>query len=207
MRILAFVDTHGSEKHLKHIIDASHNADILVCAGDFTIFENDVESILRKLNSIGKPVLIIHGNHETSATIVAFSANLPNIHFIHKTYFLTNDLIFFGYGGGGFGEIDSKFDIVTEQLMKDFKDLEKKNKKEYRFVLVTHAPPYGTTLDDLGYHVGSKSIMKFIENEQPLITICGHIHECSGKQDKIKNTLAINPGPGGKIIEIEKQTI
>lgn len=202
MRIFAFVDTHGNEKHLKHVLDASHNADIIVCAGDFTIFENDTESILRTLNSIGKPVILINGNHETATTLVAATANLPNIHFIHKTYYIKDDIIFFGYGGGGFGNIDSKFEIVSTQFINDLKELEKKNKKEYRMILVTHAPPHNTNLDDLGYHVGSKSIREFIEKEQPIINICGHIHECAGNQDKIKNTITINPGPEGKIIEL-----
>jgi Icc-related predicted phosphoesterase len=183
-------------------MEHSHDADVLVCAGDFTIFENDMESILRKLNSIGKPIILIHGNHETSAMILSAITGMPNIHFIHKSHHIIDDVIFFGYGGGGFGHVDPKFDIVSQQFMNELREIERKNNREYQLVLVTHAPPYGTTLDDLGYHVGSKSIRAFIEKEQPLIAISGHIHESAGQQDMIKKSLLINPGPQGKIIEL-----
>ena len=202
MKILAFVDTHGNEKYLQHIIELSHHADALICAGDFTIFENNMEHVLQKLNSIGKPIIIFHGNHETSSGVLSLSSNMHNIHFIHNAYYIVNDVIFFGYGGGGFGTIDPKFEIVSESFMKNLKELEKKNNMSYKIILVTHAPPYNTTLDDLGYPVGSKSIRKFIEESQPLVVVCGHIHECAEKQDYIKNTLIINPGPKGKIVEV-----
>lgn len=73
-----------------------------------------------------------------------------------------------------------------------------------------HEPPYGTTIDlapkldenlqpiyKLGeletQHVGSKSVLKFIEKYQPLLGLHGHIHESPG-YDRIKNTLVFNPG-------------
>jgi uncharacterized protein len=202
MRILTFVDTHGSEKHLNKIVEKAHNADIIVCAGDLTIFENELEQILRRLNSTGKPVLVIHGNHETGTSMITAAASLPNIHIIHKSYFLMNDIIFFGFGGGGFGHVDPRFEIWSDTVNKTIEDLEKRHSKELKFVLVTHAPPYGTNLDDLGSHVGSKSIMQFVQECQPEILICGHIHECAGNQQKIKNTIAINPGPDGVMLEL-----
>ena len=82
------------------------------------------------------------------------------------------------------------------------KDLEKlktlSNPKKTIYVI--HAPPYNTKLDIIttGTHVGSKSIRNFIEKEQPLLTLHGHIHESpqmSGSwKDNIGKTICINVG-------------
>jgi len=69
MKILAFVDVHEDIKALNKIIDKSHIADLLVCAGDLTDFEQNMDLMLSMLNRIGKPVLIIPGNHETSTNL------------------------------------------------------------------------------------------------------------------------------------------
>ena len=84
---------------------------------------------------------------------------------------------------------------IKEDLNK-LKKLSNQNKTIY----VIHAPPFNTKLDviTLGTHVGSKAIKQFIEKEQPLLTLHGHIHESpqmSGSwKDKIKNTICINVG-------------
>ena len=62
-------------------------------------------------------------------------------------------------------------------------------------LFVTHAPPYGTKTDLLpsGDHAGSTSIRKIIEEFQPTLNVCGHIHESRGV-DKIGKTKVVNPG-------------
>ena len=67
-------------------------------------------------------------------------------------------------------------------------------------IYVMHSPPYGTRLDSIhgGHHVGSKAIKTFVERNQPLLTLHGHIHESpevSGSFfDKIGETISVNPG-------------
>jgi len=79
----------------------------------------------------------------------------------------------------------------------------KKNDKYKKKVLVVHGPPYGTRLDKLGRnHAGNKSIRYFIERNNINYVICGHLHENFGKEDRIKKTNVINPGPFGKIIDL-----
>ncbi len=60
-------------------------------------------------------------------------------------------------------------------------------------VLLAHSPPYQTTLDRAGLdgkmiehvpldvHVGSIAIRRWIEGNQPLLTLHGHIHESTGR--------------------------
>ena len=62
-------------------------------------------------------------------------------------------------------------------------------------ILVTHAPPLNTKTDVLpsGLHVGSESIRRVIEEFQPTLNLCGHIHE-SVAIDEIGKTTVVNPG-------------
>jgi len=69
-----------------------------------------------------------------------------------------------------------------------------------RAIYIMHSPPFGTRLDLIegGKSAGSRSILAFIERNQPLLTLHGHIHESpalSGTYvDRIGDTLSINPG-------------
>lgn len=67
-------------------------------------------------------------------------------------------------------------------------------------VYIMHTPPFRTKLDLIqgGKSAGSRSVRGFIEGNQPLLTLHGHIHESpeiSGAYfDRIGETLCINPG-------------
>ncbi len=194
MKLLLFVDLHGSTRALKELKEKAKKVDALVCAGDISIFEERLDYLLSKLNRFNKPVLMIHGNHESENILKKACSKYKNIEFIHNKTYTLDDLIFLGYGGGGFEKEDPEFEVA----MKKFKDL--KNK---RFVLVTHAPPYRTKVDELlDGHAGNMSIRKFIEKTKPLVAICGHLHENDGKSDNIGKTKVINPGYKGKIITL-----
>ncbi len=193
MKILAFVDVHGNKTALNKIIEKSKNADLLVCAGDITNFGQGLNKTVNLLSKTNKPLLIIPGNHETASEIKSLKQEF--IINIHKTLYRIDDYIFFGYGSGGF----SLRDIALEKITKEIKQIVK-NKK---FILVTHAPPYGTTADTInGQHHGSVSITKMIYETSPIINICGHLHETANKKSILRKTLIINPGPYGTLINI-----
>ena len=69
-----------------------------------------------------------------------------------------------------------------------------------RTVYVCHTPPYGTDLDQMhgGASIGSPALRAFIEREQPLLTLHGHVHESprmSGSiTDRLGETVCVNPG-------------
>ncbi|MFC2134551.1 metallophosphoesterase [Bacteroidota bacterium] len=195
MKILAFTDTHGSPSDLETVKKKAKNADIIICAGDFTIFENEIEYVLQHMNSIQKKVLLIHGNHEDEITVKAMIPHFKNLEFIHKKIVEIGEYAFVGYGGGGFATRDAEFEIWTDKISKKLQGK--------KVILVVHGPPYGTKVDLLGMgYAGNKSFTKVIKKEQPKLVICGHLHETFGKKDKINNSIIINPGPEGEIINI-----
>jgi len=190
---------------MKKLKEKAKDADLLVCGGDFTIFENDMTKILEEFNNWNRPIILIHGNHEIASTVKAECERLKNLHFIHKTYFIIDDIVFYGYGGGGFSTRDESFTHDAESFMQEFHKLSESNHKKYRFVLVTHAPPYGTGIDHIyGYegHVGNQSITEFILKHQPIIAMSGHIHETVGVDERMNKTRIFNPGADGIIIEL-----
>jgi Icc-related predicted phosphoesterase len=83
-------------------------------------------------------------------------------------------------------------------------DLDRLQKPLYqkRAIYVMHSPPFATRLDLIqgGRPAGSRSIKSFIEKNQPLLTLHGHIHEApelsSAYMDRIGETLSVNPGQG-----------
>jgi hypothetical protein len=202
MKVLFFIDTHESRSAMRSLKEKAKDADLIVCGGDFTIFENGMNQILREFNNFGKPMVIIHGNHETASSVMIECEQLNNLHFIHKNYFIIEDLIFFGFGGGGFSIRDESFTHAAEQFMKELKSISEKNHRKYRLVLVTHAPPHDTKIDDIGEHVGNKNIKEFIIKYQPIIAMSGHIHETAGIEDKVNQTRVFNPGPDGMLLDL-----
>ena len=196
MKILAFSDLHSSAAAIKSIEKKAKSADIIVCAGDFTFFEQGMRQVLRRLNAIGKTVLIVHGNHESEERARASSRGLKNLVFIHKGEYRKNELLFIGYGGGGFSLRDRGLEGFVKKYAKKGKNL----------IFITHAPPYKTRLDYIyGSHRGCKSTRDFIDKAQPLIVICGHFHETAGMKQEIGKTLVVNAGPKGIILKIGSQ--
>ena len=67
-------------------------------------------------------------------------------------------------------------------------------------IFVSHSPPYDTPLDVMmdGSHVGSRAIRRYIEANQPLVSLHGHIHEAfhqSGSYAcRLGETACFNPG-------------
>ena len=71
-------------------------------------------------------------------------------------------------------------------------------------MLICHAPPYGTALDQIrpGLHAGSRSVAEFIEKYAPAYFFCGHIHEAEGVVERMGATRAMNVGKKGYLLEL-----
>ena len=198
MKILTFTDTHLHKAAYKQIKEKviKENPDLLICCGDISWFGEGLDESAKFLNSLNKTCLIIPGNHETGFEIKEICIKYKNLINLHKGSYEFENFLFFGYGTGGFSFRDEKFERISKEFIKTLD-------KSKHFVFVTHAPIYKTKLDELwGEHRGNNSSREFIEKTKPIITLCGHFHENEGKQDKIKNTLILNPGKFGKIINV-----
>jgi len=198
MKILISADIHGRKKAVDEIKIRvkKEKIDLVICAGDMSVFERDIELILEDLNSMGVPVLLIPGNHENIQKLFEISEKFENLIDIHEATYQVGDYVFVGFGNPGFALIDRDFEKFVAKLGNTLKGK--------KVILVTHGPPYNTKLDYLdGEHVGCTSIRKFIEqNDNIILAVSGHLHENFGVEDKIGKIKVINPGPYGKVIEI-----
>ena len=206
MRILTFTDMHGSMKAFKIIKQRAKKADLILNCGDFTNFGQNQKSIIKKFDKLNKPMLIIHGNHEIKTEIEKLCKKTKNIIFLHEKTRTIKNILILGHGGGGFSLSSNRFDkkiiIKFKERISKFKKTKKENKK---IILMTHAPPYKTNIDNIGgEHCGSKSYREFIVKNKPNYAFSGHLHEDVIKKtsDKIKKTIIVNPGPIGRIYEV-----
>jgi len=201
LRVLAFSDLHGSEKHLKELDGKAKKADVIICAGDFTVFEHKILQIMRKLDSLGKPVMLVNGNHEEPMLVAEICRRLKNVRQLHREIHSDKRFpgyAFVGHGGEGFDLVSEDFELFYRKNAARLRQLKKEKKK---IMFITHQPPHKTKLDFIWAHHGNKSYAKFDKEIQPALHVCGHLHETQGKRDNIGKTLIINPGPKGRVVE------
>ena len=204
MKLLVFTDVHGDSLYVDKLLRKAkkERPDAMICAGDLSNFSFGIKTLLRKFDALGIPLFIIPGNHESVEELKIYGRDMKNIKEIHLKPAIFHSVYLIGCGGGGFTPQHAEFEMSEKKFSAAMKHLRMKDHK-YKTILVTHQPPFETSLDAIyGEHVGSTSIRKFIEKNQPDFCITGHIHENEGKSDNIGKTLVINPGPQGKIIEL-----
>lgn len=194
MKILAVGDIHGDyQKIVKYL--KNHRVDLIIITGDITQFgpAELAEEILNEISSFEVPVLAIPGNCDPKS-IHSKIENSRAINIHGKTIIIKNIGIC-GFGGSNPTPFNTPMEFEEVEIYDHVSKVIKGVKDEKISLLVTHVPPYDTKADLLpsGTHAGSTSIRKIIEEYQPSLNVCGHIHESMG-MDKIGNTRIINPG-------------
>jgi len=205
MKSLAASDIHGDKSVIEKLVAKAkkEKVDLVILAGDLTFFENDLTGIVGPFKELNKRVIIIPGNHETFATTEFLAKQYaPGVYNLHgRSVLFYNEIGIFGAGGSNIGLFqvtDSETERLLEKAHKPIKNAKHK-------IMITHTPPFGTKIDALWQHVGSKAVRKEIEKIQPDIAICEKIHETFGKSDKIGKTTIVNAGKNGIVIEIKKK--
>ncbi len=195
MNILAFADLHAHAKSMEELRKKATLADIIIGAGDLSLFGHKLKEVMTFLASFSQPVLLLHGNHESEEDILSHIKK-DTTHFLHGETFLYQDVFFVGWGGAGFSVVDHAFKAKADYFFSLCKNHQK-------VVFVTHQPPYGTKLDYIyGHYAGNKSYTAFIKRVKPLLAISGHLHETAKKQDYLGKTMLVNPGRDGMILTV-----
>ncbi len=200
MKLCTFTDVHGDLNAVERVKETASNVDVLVGSGDFSVFENNLHRVMDEVGSIEKPTITIHGNHESHDSLRDACEEHAHVRVLHREHDCLDDVLFMGYGGGGFSLEYEDFESIRPAFEEAM--------KEYTSVLVVHGPPYRTELDHIrGEHVGNKTIRSFIDDAEPDLVVCGHLHENFGKHDVIGDTYIINPGPHGRVVQLERQDL
>jgi len=181
------------------------------------------KKVLKFLNSFNIPVIITHGNHditnkypwkeqdpfeEINADSLENSIkNLRNI--TQLDYSAKKFKNFFIYGVGckvltpNAPENPIIYNYWKKLREKEYKKLKQffTKQKAKHTIILTHDPPYGTKLDKItwkkspryGEHLGTDQVKLFVKKYQPLLWVCGNIHEGRGII-KIGKTVVVNTG-------------
>jgi len=199
LRIFACSDIHLRLSLLEEALKTSRDTDIAVCLGDVTVFNRGLDAALEKLRALNENVAIIPGNNE-SPKVLEEKAVEKGLIFLHARKIVFKGFTLAGVGGS----LRTPFNTPFEMGEEDFKQVLSGFKSSKNLILVSHSPPFNTTLDltHSGDHVGSMELRRFIEEESPLLCLCGHVHERAGLSEKIGETLVVNPGARGTVLEV-----
>jgi len=198
MKVLATADFHGSFEASKRVALKAKNirADVVVVCGDITHFGSikDAERVLSPLTALRLPVLHVPGNCDPLSLLEAKIEGTSCIHHKCETH---GGFSFIGAGSVPIDRVHpNPFEISEEEILYALNEGLKQCSSRQNLIVVAHSPPLNTKLDlaYIGGHVGSPSLRLFIEQEQPSVVFCGHIHEALGI-DYIGDTVIANTGP------------
>lgn len=194
MRLLCITDIHSNLRQFEKILANEPKADLLIIGGDFTNFGQppEVDHMLDLAQAHTPQVLAVAGNcdsAEIDRRLIERGVSL------HARGVRIGDLGFFGVSAmppwreGMYHFTEEELDSF---LGAGFAQVEGSPK----FIIVPHCPPRNSGVDRASgfMSVGSTAIRRWMDKVNPVLVICGHIHEARG-QNKIGGTIVVNCGP------------
>lgn len=108
---------------------------------------------------------------------------------------LTPDTAIFGIGASTFTPFGTPSEFPESTFAGWLENSWQKARKYPHTVLVSHNPPKDSACDVIpgNIHVGSTAVREFLEEAQPDVCLCGHIHEARAV-DRVGRTIVVNPG-------------
>jgi Icc-related predicted phosphoesterase len=185
VKLLLFSDIHNDRKTLERIL--SVEADYYISAGDQVSWARGLDRCGDILKTRGDRVWVLPGNHETDTQIAEMCARC-GLNELHGRTFQAGPWTIAGLGYSSPTPFDTPGEYSETEIarrLQPFASLDP-------LVLVCHAPPAGTPLDQVrpGLHAGSTAVR-------------GHIHEAEGVEAQIGRTRARNLGKKSFLLELD----
>ena len=192
MKILAFSDLHRDAAMADAIVRQSSEADVVVGAGDFATCGIGLQDTIAILRRMPVPFVLVPGNHDDLEELRAVCADWRLAHVLHGQSALVNGVAFFGIGYGS-GVVNPE---PWNRALDEAQATQMLSQCPEHAVLVSHSPPHGIADRQRdGRHDGSVAVRDAIHLRQPMLTICGHIHNGWGQSGRIGRTPIHNIGP------------
>ena len=175
----------------------AEEADVVIGGGDFATMHQGLESTIEALSAIAVPAVLVPGNAETDIELWQACAPWTSAQVLHGQASEVEGVQFFGLGGGvPPTPFPWSFDLSEDEAAAKLASCPE------GAVLVVHSPPKGYLDESGGRHLGSESILTAIERKRPVLAVCGHIHDCWGREATIGTTPVVNVGPDGRFFEV-----
>jgi uncharacterized protein len=198
LTLLIFSDIHNDWKALERLL--AIEADYYIAAGDQVTWAKGIERCGELLQKRADRMYVLPGNHESADQVANMSARY-GLHNFHQRHFEVGKWRVAGLGYSNPTPFNTPGEYSEPQIAEHLQRFAELTP----LVLVCHAPPYGTALDQIrsGLHAGSTAVRDFIHLHQPEFFFCGHIHEAEGVRIDIGRTRAMNVGKQGYLLELE----
>lgn len=198
MKLLAFSDLHRDLAQAAKLVEMSAEADVVIGAGDFASIHEGLGETIGALAAIETPTILVPGNNETEDALREAASGWSAATVLHGSGTTVDGTEFYGLGAGipvtpWEWSFDLDDDAADERLAACPENA----------ILVLHSPPQGhCDANGGGDHFGSPALLQAIEQKQPRLAVCGHIHESWGCQSQIGKTPVRNLGPKGTWLEV-----
>jgi uncharacterized protein len=196
MIIITLTDIHAHTGAISALGKQLRSADLVILSGDITHFghKKEMAGMIGLVRSFNHSVYAVSGNCDYPDAEEFLTDENICLNGLSREF---NGYAFFGLSGSLPCPGKTPNEYSEEEFEVFLRDLT--IPAGLPQIMVSHQPPYNTINDQVspGVHVGSLSIRKFIEEQQPLICFSGHIHEGTGI-DYIGKTAVVNPGPAGR---------
>jgi len=198
VKLLAFSDLHRDLDRAARLVEMSHQADVVIGAGDFASVHEGLEETIEALAGIAAPTVLVPGNNETDDALRAATAAWSAATVLHGGGTTIDGVDFFGLGAGvPTTPWDWSFDLEEERATVMLTHCPE------NAVLVLHSPPREHCDENgAGDNFGSVAELHAITEKRPRLVVCGHIHESWGCESKIDETPIYNLGPKGTWLEV-----
>lgn len=167
--------------------------DAVVVAGDLANRDaRTAKQIVRILSKAAARVFFVPGNMDNP--ILVDWNGTDRITCLHGKKIVYGEVCFVGLGGAIAGAFGAPLEFSEAEARRTLAQAIGPS-FSHPVTLVSHCPPKDTAVDMAfgGRHVGSEAVREFIEEKEPVLVVCGHIHEAQGI-DKIGKTLVVNVG-------------
>lgn len=200
MKLLAFSDLHCDLDGARSLVEMSRDADVVIGAGDFASVHSGLAETIGALAAIDVATVLVPGNNETEAELrqACSGEGWDAATVLHGESIEIGGITFFGLGGGiPTTPWDWSFDLTEEEATDRLATCPQ------GAILVVHSPPSGhCDRTSAGEHLGSTAILAAIEEREPPLVVCGHIHEAWGERSAVGPSQVANLGPAGVTFEI-----
>lgn len=202
MRIMALSDLHGATQIASKAAAEARRLEVnaIILAGDITHFDDvkKAEEILSIFRTSEVPVWFVPGNCDEPEIL---NVKMDGCSSLHGKSIQFEGFVIVGVGGCNISPFGTLIELEEADITKVLNAAIPGSLRGERLILVSHPPPYGCNLDvvyDPYYHgqkhVGSTSVLEFVEKTKPAIVFCGHIHESRGI-DLISSSTIVNTAP------------
>jgi uncharacterized protein len=220
MKILCISDIHGQFGDF--VPPLLPEADLALICGDFTNLgirlPLEVAAAKRWMAQLAARyprVLYVLGNHDLGLKDPCFEGEGPGIQNVVRKVTIYGDYRIVGADLSPCFDVPEMADDWERMTPREDVDAAYFDSLEAADIVISHCPPFGLLDEyrrpdshpqDAGTrHLGSPGLRRYIKRVQPLLVVCGHIHEGSGEA-MVGKTRILNVARRYQLVEIEGST-